>query len=139
MRIDDGRMIPNFISQALSGRPLTIYGEGTQTRSVQYVDDLVEGIWRLMKSEERGPVNIGNPVEFTVREVADMIIDLSGSESELAHEPLPEDDPKQRCPDITRARDVLGWEPRVPAEEGLEKTIAWFARRGRHEPSPVSR
>jgi dTDP-glucose 4,6-dehydratase len=139
MRIDDGRMIPNFISQALSGRPLSIYGGGSQTRSVQYVDDLVEGVLRLMRSDERRPVNIGNPVEYSVREVAGMIIELSGSGSKLAYELLPEDDPKQRCPDITRARDVLGWEPRVPAEEGLEKTIAWFAgRRGCLEPSPVS-
>jgi dTDP-glucose 4,6-dehydratase len=129
MRPDDGRMIPNFIRQALSGEPLTLYGDGTQTRSVQHVDDLVEGVFRLMGSTETRPVNIGNPNELTVREIAEMVIGISGGESELVHEPLPQDDPKRRRPDITRARDVLGWEPRVPAREGLEKTLAWFAER----------
>jgi dTDP-glucose 4,6-dehydratase len=134
MRIDDGRMIPNFISQALARRPLTIYGEGTQTRSIQYVDDLVEGTLRLMRSEEWRPVNVGNPHEMTVCEVAGMVVELSGTGSELVHEPLPEDDPKQRCPDITRAREVLGWEPRTPAREGLKKTLSWFADKlGRHQ------
>src|SRR5215210_8465840 len=126
MREDDGRMIPNFISQALAGRPLTLYGDGTQTRSVQYVDDLVEGVFRLMHSQESRPVNIGNPKEYSVREVAEMVIELSGSRSEIVHEPLPEDDPRRRCPDISRAREVLGWEPRTPASEGLEKTLVWF-------------
>jgi dTDP-glucose 4,6-dehydratase len=129
MRPDDGRMVPNFIRQALAGEPLTIYGEGSQTRSVQYVDDLVEGVIRLMRSEETRPVNIGNPVEYSVREVAEMVIELSGGGSELAFGPLPEDDPKQRCPDITRAREALGWEPRTPAREGLERTLNWFAGR----------
>jgi dTDP-glucose 4,6-dehydratase len=129
MRPDDGRMIPNFISQALAGEPLTVYGDGSQTRSVQYVDDLVEGVFRLVRSTETRPVNIGNPNELTVREVADMVIEISGSESELVYEPLPEDDPKQRCPDITRAGESLGWVPRVGAREGLEKTLAWFAER----------
>jgi dTDP-glucose 4,6-dehydratase len=129
MRPDDGRMIPNFIRQALSGEPLTVYGEGTQTRSVQYVDDLVEGVIRLMRSEETRPVNIGNPVEYSVREVAEMVIELSGGGSELAFGPLPEDDPKQRCPDITRARESLGWEPRTPAREGLERSLNWSAGR----------
>ena len=129
MRADDGRMIPNFISQALAGEPLTIHGDGSQTRSVQYVDDLVEGVVRLMRSEERRPVNVGNPVEYSVREVADLILGLSGSASEIVHKPLPEDDPKQRCPDISRAREALGWEPKVPAAEGLELTLDWFARR----------
>ena len=128
-RPDDGRMIPNFISQALAGRPLTVYGDGSQTRSVQYVDDLVEGVLRLMRSSESRPVNIGNPVEYTVREVAEMVIGLSGSRSEIVHEPLPADDPRRRCPDISRARGVLGWEPRTPAIEGLEKTLLWFAGR----------
>jgi dTDP-glucose 4,6-dehydratase len=128
-RLDDGRMIPNFISQALAGRPLTVYGDGSQTRSVQYVDDLVEGVRRLMRSSESRPVNIGNPVEYTVREVAEMVIGLSGSRSEIVHEPLPADDPRRRCPDISRARGVLGWEPRTPAIEGLEKTLLWFAGR----------
>jgi dTDP-glucose 4,6-dehydratase len=127
-RPDDGRMIPNFISQALAGKPLTVYGDGTQTRSVQYVDDLVEGVLRLMKSHESRPVNIGNPVEYSVREAAGMIIGLSGSRSEIVYEPLPEDDPRRRCPDIGRACEVLGWEPSTPASEGLEKTLDWFAR-----------
>ena len=129
MRPDDGRMIPNFIQQALAGVPLTVYGDGSQTRSVQYVDDLVEGVLRLMRSPETHPLNIGNPVEYTVREVADLILKLSASASELVYEPLPQDDPKQRCPDISRAREALGWEPRVPAEEGLSRTIEWFAER----------
>ncbi len=129
MRPDDGRMIPNFISQALSNRPLTVYGDGSQTRSIQYVDDLIEGTLRLMRSSEGRPVNLGNPQEFTVREIAAMIIELSGSGSGIVFEPLPEDDPKRRCPDITRAREALGWEPRVPAREGLQKTLSWFAER----------
>jgi dTDP-glucose 4,6-dehydratase len=128
-RPDDGRMIPNFISQALAELPLTVYGDGSQTRSVQYVDDLVEGVLRLMRSSEIRPVNIGNPVEYSVREVAEMVIGLSGSRSEIVHEPLPEDDPRRRCPDISRAREVLGWEPSTPASEGLEKTLLWFAGR----------
>ncbi len=129
MRPDDGRMIPNFVSQALAGEPLTIYGDGSQTRSVQYVDDLVEGIFRLVHSQETRPVNLGNPVEYTVREVAELVLRLSGSPSELVRKPLPEDDPKQRRPDISRAREVLGWEPRVPAEEGLSHTLRWFGER----------
>jgi dTDP-glucose 4,6-dehydratase len=129
MRPDDGRMIPNFVRQALSGEPLTVYGDGSQTRSVQYVDDLVEGVIGLMRSDEVRPVNIGNPVEYTVKEVAALIVGLSESASELVYEPLPQDDPKQRCPDITRAREVLGWEPRVAAAQGLSRTIGWFAER----------
>jgi dTDP-glucose 4,6-dehydratase len=141
MREDDGRMVPTFISQALSGRPLTIYGDGAQTRSIQYVDDLIEGTFRLMKSSEDRPVNIGNPIEYTVREIARMVVELSGSESELVHRSLPqEDDPKRRCPDITRAREVLDWEPRVPAREGLERTLEWFAGRSNNpEPSSAKR
>ncbi len=127
IRPDDGRMIPNFIRRALSGEPLTVYGDGTQTRSVQYVDDLIEGVYRLMKSDEARPVNVGNPNELTVREIAEMVIGVCGSESGLVYEPLPEDDPKRRRPDINRARDVLGWEPRVGTREGLEKTLEWFA------------
>ena len=126
MREDDGRMVPTFIRQALIGEPLTVYGEGTQTRSVQYVDDLIEGVLRLMKTGETRPVNIGNPVEYSVREVAELIIELSGSRSGISHQPLPEDDPQQRCPDITRAREVLGWEPQTGAREGLAKTLEWF-------------
>jgi dTDP-glucose 4,6-dehydratase len=140
LRTDDGRMIPTFVSQALSGQPLTVYGDGSQTRSVQYVDDLVEGAFRLMGSAEARPVNVGNPQEHTVREIAELVIELSGSESEIVHEPLPEDDPKRRCPDITRAREALGWEPRVPAREGLKGTLEWFAgRQGRTEASPARR
>jgi dTDP-glucose 4,6-dehydratase len=131
MRPDDGRMIPNFISQALASEPLTIYGDGSQTRSVQYVDDLVEGVFRLMHSQETHPVNIGNPVEYSVKEVADLILRLSSSTSKVTYEPLPQDDPKQRCPDIFLAREVLGWEPRIPAEEGLSRTIGWFAKRSK--------
>jgi dTDP-glucose 4,6-dehydratase len=129
LRTDDGRMIPNFVSQALGGRPLSVYGDGTQTRSVLYVDDLIEGVFRLMRSDERRPVNIGNPEERTVREIAELVIGLSGSASSIVHEPLPEDDPKRRCPDIRRAREALGWEPRVGAREGLNKTLVWFAER----------
>lgn len=129
MRPDDGRMIPNFIGQALAGKPLTVYGDGSQTRSVQYVDDLIEGAFRLMQSGETRPVNIGNPVEYSVREVAEMILEISKSESELAEKPLPADDPKQRCPDISRAKETLGWEPKVLAREGLEETVRWFAGR----------
>ena len=131
MRPDDGRMIPNFISQALAGEPLTIYGDGSQTRSVQYVDDLIEGIIRLMRSSEWQPINIGNPIEYSVREVAELVLKLSGSESssKLIYKPLPKDDPKQRCPDIRKAREVLGWEPRISAEEGLSRTLGWFAKR----------
>ncbi len=138
MRTDDGRMIPNFIQQALSGEPLTVYGSGSQTRSVQYIDDLVEGVFRLTRSPETRPVNIGNPIEYTVKEVAGLILDLSGSASELVHEPLPQDDPKRRCPDITRAREVLGWEPRVPAGEGLKLTCDWFAERVQRETGRVA-
>ena len=137
MREDDGRMIPNFISQALSNRPLTIYGDGSQTRSIQYVDDLIEGTLRLMRSSESRPVNIGNPQELGVRQVAEMILELCGSGSELVFESLPEDDPRRRCPDIMRAREALGWEPRVPAREGLRKTLSWFA--GRYAASSVKR
>jgi dTDP-glucose 4,6-dehydratase len=132
MRSDDGRVIPTFISQALARRPLTVYGDGSQTRSVQYVDDLIEGAFRLMKSLESRPVNVGNPVEFTVREIAEMVIEISGHECELVFEPLPEDDPKRRCPDITRAKEVLDWEPRVPADKGLRVTLEWIAGRREH-------
>jgi dTDP-glucose 4,6-dehydratase len=131
MRPDDGRMIPNFISQALASEPLTIYGDGSQTRSVQYVDDLVDGVFRLMQSQETHPVNIGNPTEYSVKEVAELILRLSSSASKLTYEPLPQDDPKQRCPDIFLAREVLGWEPRIQAEEGLSRTIGWFAKRSK--------
>ena len=129
MRPDDGRMIPNFARQSFAGEPITLYGDGSQTRSVQYVDDLVEGVFRLMHSSETRPVNVGNPVEYTVREIAEIVLELSGSDSELSFAPLPEDDPKQRRPDITRARESLGWEPKVPAREGLASTLEWFAKK----------
>src|SRR5215217_426495 len=136
MREDDGRMVPNFIRQALLGEPLTVYGEGTQTRSMQYVDDLIEGVIRLMKSEEIRLVNIGNPIEYSVGEVAEMIIELSGSRSEISHQPLPEDDPRQRCPDITRAREVLGWEPQTQVRDGLAKTLTWFSSLAKDQTRP---
>ena len=121
--------------------PRSVYGEGTQTRSVLYVEDLIEGVIRLMDSEETRPVNIGNPVEYSVREVAEMIIELSDSRSEISHQPLPEDDPKRRCPDITRAREALGWEPKIRAREGLAKTLDWFASvaEARSKGSPATR
>ena len=131
MKSGDGRVVPTFISQALAGNPLTVYGDGTQTRSLQYVDDLVEGVLRLMRSHENRPVNLGNPVEYTVREIAEMILELSGSQSKILYEPLPQDDPKRRCPDIARAREILGWEPSTPATEGLKQTLTWFANSSR--------
>ena len=126
----DGRVVSNFIVQALRGEPITIYGDGQQTRSFCYVDDLVEGFIRLMDTgpEVTGPINIGNPGEFTIRELAERTIALTGSSSPLVQEPLPQDDPKQRQPDITKARAVLGWEPKVQLDEGLERTIAYFRK-----------
>jgi dTDP-glucose 4,6-dehydratase len=126
MRPNDGRAIPTFIRQALAGEPVTVAGDGSQTRSVCYVDDLIEGIVRLLFSDLPGPVNIGNPHELTIREIAERIIALSGSTSEIVYVPRPEDDPTVRQPDITLARTELGWEPKVPVDEGLERTIAWF-------------
>ncbi|MBW7904134.1 MAG: SDR family oxidoreductase [Phycisphaerae bacterium] len=126
MRADDGRALPNFISQALSGRPLTVHGDGRQTRSFCYVADQVEGLLRLAASEVEEPVNIGNPVEVTLLEVAREVIELSGSRSTITHTDRMPDDPKVRCPDISRARTLLGWEPHVARREGLLRTIAWF-------------
>jgi dTDP-glucose 4,6-dehydratase len=128
MRPNDGRVVSNFIVQALRGDPLSIYGEGQQTRSFTYADDLIEGIFRLFFSDRVEPTNIGNPVEFTIRELARLVLELTGSDSELAFHPIPEDDPKVRQPDITNARAALGWEPRVPLREGLERTIPYFRR-----------
>ncbi|MBS1791561.1 MAG: SDR family oxidoreductase [Acidobacteria bacterium] len=125
-RVNDGRVVPTFINQALRGEPLPVFGEGQQTRSFQYVDDLIEGIRRLMDSSFTKPVNIGNPTEMTILEFAKLILRLTGSQSEIVYKPLPQDDPKARRPDITRAKEVLGWEPRVPVEEGLKKTIDWY-------------
>lgn len=126
MRENDGRAIPNFASQALAGEALTVFGDGNQTRSFCYIDDMVDGIRRLLFSNSSEPVNIGNPAEMTVLEIAKLIIGLSGSESVIRHEELPEDDPRVRKPDITRARALLGWEPKVPIEEGLARTIEYF-------------
>ena len=125
----DGRVVSNFIVQALAGKPLTVYGDGSQTRSFCYVDDLIDGWLRLMESEKglTGPVNIGNPVEFTIRELAEAVIELTGSKSEIDFRPLPQDDPRQRQPDIALAKDRLGWEPAVALRDGLEKTIDYFA------------
>ena len=123
----DGRVVSNFITQALRGEPLTIFGEGRQTRSFCYVDDLVEGLMRLMDQNETcGPINLGNPGEFTMLELAEKVIKLTGSKSTLKFEPLPADDPKQRCPDISLAKKALDWSPRVPLEEGLKKTIPYY-------------
>ncbi len=125
-RINDGRVVPTFINQALRDEPIPVFGEGQQTRSFQYVDDLVEGIRRLMDVRFNKPVNIGNPNEMTSLEFARLILRLTGSQSQIVYKPLPQDDPKTRRPDITRARQVLGWEPGVPVEEGLKKTIDWY-------------
>ena len=127
MRLRDGRVVPNFIQQALRGEPLTAYGDGSQTRSFQYVDDLVEGIYRLLHSTEVDPVNIGNPGEFTIREFAELVNELTGNRAGIVYKDLrTRDDPQVRQPDITRAKAVLGWEPRISLEEGLRRTIPWF-------------
>jgi dTDP-glucose 4,6-dehydratase len=128
MRPTDGRAVSNFLVQALQGKPITIYGDGSQTRSFCYVDDEIRGFLALLDSDYVGPVNIGNPGEFTVRELADLVIDVTGSRSEVVHEPLPVDDPAQRKPDISLARHVLGWEPEVALRVGLERTADWFRR-----------
>jgi dTDP-glucose 4,6-dehydratase len=126
MRINDGRAVPAFISQALRNEDVTVFGDGGQTRSFTYVSDLVDGIIRLMLSDVNDPVNIGNPRETTIKEIAEIIIRMTGSKSRIVHRPLPEDDPKVRQPDITRARSLLKWEPKVPLEEGLVTTIDYF-------------
>jgi dTDP-glucose 4,6-dehydratase len=126
MRVNDGRAVPAFMSQALRNEDVTIFGSGEQTRSFCYVSDLVEGVIRLMESDIHEPVNIGNPHEMTIEEIARKIIEISGSKSRIVYRPLPEDDPKVRRPDITRARTLLGWEPKVPLEEGLLKTLEYF-------------
>jgi UDP-glucuronate decarboxylase len=126
----DGRVVSNFIMQALKGEPITIYGDGSQTRSFCYVDDLIRGLMALMETgpETTGPINIGNPNEFTVRELAEKVIALIGSSSQIVREPLPQDDPKQRQPDITKAKQVLDWQPSIELEQGLVKTIDYFRR-----------
>ncbi len=126
MRPDDGRAIPAFISQALKNEPITIFGDGSQTRSFQYVDDLIAGIQALMASDEHLPVNIGNPNEYTIKELAETIVELTGSRSTITYHPLPPDDPKVRQPDITKAKTRLGWEPKIQLREGLGNTIDWF-------------
>jgi dTDP-glucose 4,6-dehydratase len=129
MRLNDGRAVPAFMSQALRGEDVTIFGSGQQTRSFCYVSDLVEGIIRLMESNLNDPVNIGNPHEMTIEDIARTIVRMTGSSSRIVHRPLPEDDPKVRQPDITRARTLLGWEPKVTLEEGLTKTLEYFRKK----------
>ncbi len=126
MRLNDGRVVPAFISQALKNKPVTVFGEGKQTRSFCYVSDLIEGIYRLMMSDYDMPVNIGNPVEMTMLQFADAIIKATNSKSKIVHKPLPQDDPKQRKPDISKAKKILKWEPKVKLAEGMKKTIAYF-------------
>jgi dTDP-glucose 4,6-dehydratase len=126
MQLNDGRVVPNFMKQALRGEDLTVYGDGRQTRSFCYVSDEIDGFIRLAKSGEPGPINIGNPREFTILECAQIVLAVTGSKSRIVYEPLPQDDPKQRCPDITRARQLLGWEPTVQLEEGLKLSLEYF-------------
>ena len=128
MRLNDGRAIPAFMTQALNGEALTVFGDGSQTRSFQYITDLIDGVWRLMQAAVNEPVNLGNPQEMTLLELAKRILRLTGSRSEIVFRPLPMDDPKVRQPDITRARTLLGWEPRVDTDEGLKLTIEWFKK-----------
>ena len=130
MHPNDGRVVSNFVIQALKGEPITLYGDGSQTRAFCYVDDLIEGFIRLMDTPDdiTGPVNLGNPVERTVKQLAERVLELSGSTSKLIYKPLPVDDPKQRCPDITLAKSLLKWEPSVPLDDGLKKTIEYFRR-----------
>lgn len=129
MRADDGRVVPNFIIQALANKPLTVYGKGTQTRSFCYYADLIEGVYRLMLSGYCGPVNIGNPQEVTILEFAKLIVELTGARSRIVFKPMPEDDPKQRCPDITLAKKLLGWQPKTNLKDGLARTIEYFRRK----------
>jgi len=124
----DGRVVSNFVCQAIRGDDLTVYGDGLQTRSFCYVDDEIRGILAMLDSDERGPINIGNPVEFTMLELADIVLELTGTKSQLVYEPLPSDDPLQRRPDITKARELLKWEPEVDLREGLTRTIKWFQK-----------
>ncbi|MGA7090901.1 MAG: UDP-glucuronic acid decarboxylase family protein [Candidatus Acidiferrales bacterium] len=126
MRLNDGRALPNFLYQALSGEPITVYGDGSQTRSFCYVSDLIEGILLLLESDEHEPVNIGNPQEITIREFAERVKALVGAKVDIIYQPLPQDDPKQRCPDIAKARRVLRWEPKINLEEGLQRTLEYF-------------
>lgn len=136
MRPHDGRVVSTFVRQALAGRPLTLYGDGSQTRSFCYVDDLVRGLLAMLDSDRGGPVNLGNPSERTVRELAELVLHITGSPSRIAYRPLPLDDPTRRRPVINRAVEQLGWMPRVPLDEGLRRTVAWFAA---HSRSPLAR
>jgi UDP-glucuronate decarboxylase len=131
MNPQDGRVVSNFIVQALQGKPITIYGDGSQTRSFCYVDDLIEGFLKLMDAPDTvtGPINIGNPGEFTIRQLAEIVIEMTGSRSEIVQMPLPQDDPLQRRPDITKARELLKWQPTIPLREGLARTIAYFEKK----------
>jgi dTDP-glucose 4,6-dehydratase len=137
MRLNDGRALPNFVYQALSGQAITIYGDGKQTRSFCYVSDLIDGIYRLSQSDEHYPTNIGNPVELTIYEFAKRILSHFPDAKGLIHEPLPEDDPKQRRPDITKAKKLLGWEPKVGLEEGLGYTLEYFRQQFARESVPT--
>jgi len=129
MRLDDGRVVPNFIGQALRGEPLTVYGDGSQSRSFCYVSDLIDGVYKLLLSDVAEPVNLGNPREMTILELAHKVNEITGNTAGIVYRPLPRDDPKRRCPDISRAKQLLGWEPKVGLEEGLRKTIEWFKQR----------
>ena len=126
MRLDDGRVIPNFLGQAIRGEPLTIHGDGTQTRSFCYADDMIEGVYRFLMSEQHGPMNLGNPEERTIQEIAKLVQKVTGRKVGIVHKPLPPEDPKVRCPDIQLARKALGWEPKVPLEEGLRRTCTYY-------------
>lgn len=134
LRFNDGRVVSNFIHQALTGKPITIYGEGSQTRSFQYVSDLVDGIVSLLPVKHHQPVNLGNPKEFTMIELAQLVKELTGSQSKIIYEPLPVDDPQRRLPDISKAKALLNWSPKIDLRTGLEKTIAWY-RQGMAEPA----
>ena len=137
MRLDDGRVLPNLMGQALRGEPLTIYGDGSQTRSFCYVSDLVDGIYRLLRTDFHEPVNLGNPNELSILDFAREILALTGSKSAIAFKPLPQDDPRVRRPDIERARRLLGWEPRVDRKEGLRRTLSYFQQRLREDGGTV--
>jgi dTDP-glucose 4,6-dehydratase len=137
MRLEDGRALPNFMVQALLGKPLTVYGKGSQTRSLCYVSDLVEGLYRLLVSDQTGPINLGNPEEVSILQLAEAILRATQSKSSIVFAPLPEDDPQRRQPDITAAREKLGWEPRVSLESGLAKTLPYFQSSLQNPPRPA--
>jgi dTDP-glucose 4,6-dehydratase len=136
MQLHDGRVVPAFIDQVLRGQPMTIFGDGSQTRSFCYVSDMLRGLFLLSQSDERYPVNLGNPHEMTILEFAEAIREIAGADAKLEWQPLPQDDPKRRQPDITKAREILGWEPEVPLDAGLRLTLGYF-RAGQSVPTPV--